>query len=72
MGERQNQPWQLSFTGSLPVDCQGAPVTSAGGLLLGRELDERGGCRELIEQHLTDPRGTPPRLPLADLRRQSG
>jgi hypothetical protein len=36
-----------------------------------RELDERLGFGELISQHLTDPRGTNMRLPLADLLRQS-
>lgn len=71
MGERQNQPFQLSFNGSLKVDFQGSRVTSDGGLILVRELDERLGFGELIEQHLTDPRGTNTRLPLADLLRQS-
>jgi hypothetical protein len=71
MGERPNQPFQLSFTGSLKVDFQGSRVTSDGGLILVRELDERLGFSELIEQHLTDPRGTNTRLPLADLLRQS-
>ena len=71
MGERQNQPFQLSFNGSLKVDFQGSRVTSDGGLILVRELDERLGFSELIEQHLTDPRGTNTRLPLADLLRQS-
>ena len=36
-----------------------------------RELDERLGFGELIEQHLADPRGKNTRLPLADLLRQS-
>lgn len=71
MGERQNQPFQLSFNGSLKVDFQGSRVTSDGGLILVRELDERLGFGELIEQHLTDRRGTNTRLPLADLLRQS-
>jgi hypothetical protein len=46
-------------------------VTSDGGLILVRELDEHLGMNQLIEQHLTDPRGTNCRLPLADLLRQS-
>ena len=70
MGERQEQPFQLSFNGSLRVDFQGARVTSDGGLLLVRELDERLGFGELIEQHLTDGRGKNTQLPLADLVRQ--
>ena len=49
MGEKQNQPFQLSFNGSLKVDFQGSRVTSDGGLILVRELDERLGLEELIE-----------------------
>ena len=71
MGERQNQAFQLSFNASLKVDFQGSRVTSDGGLILVRELDERLGFGELIEQHLNDRRGTNTRLPLADLLRQS-
>ena len=71
MGEKQNQPFQLSFNASLKVDFQGSRVTSDGGLILVRELDERLGFGELIEQHLNDRRGTNTRLPLADLLRQS-
>ena len=71
MGEKQNQPFQLSFNASLKVDFQGSRVTSDGGLILVRELDERLGFSELIEQHLTDPRGKNTQLPLADLLRQS-
>ena len=52
-------------------DFQGSRVSSDGGLILVRELDERLGFGELIVQHLTDPRGTNTRLPLPDLLRQS-
>ena len=52
MGEKQNQSFQLSFNTSLRVDFQGSRVTSNGGLLLVRELDERLGLSELIaEKH---------------------
>ena len=71
MGEKQNQPFQLSFNASLKVDFQGSRVTSDGGLILVRELDERLGLSELVQQHLTDPRGKNTQLPLADLLRQS-
>src|ERR1700688_4047760 len=71
MGEKQNQPFQLSFNASLKVDFQGSRVTSDGGLVLVRELDERLGLSVLIEQHLTDSRGKNTQLPLADLWRQS-
>lgn len=67
MGEQQNQPFQLSFHPSLKVDFQGSRLTSDGGLILVRELDERLGFSELIEQHLTDARGKNTQLPLADL-----
>jgi hypothetical protein len=68
VGEKQNQPFQLSFNTSLKVDLEGSRVTSDGGLILVRELDERLGLSELVQQHLTDPRGKNTQLPLADLR----
>ena len=71
MGEKQNQPFQLSFSASLKVDFQGSRVTSDGSVVLVRELDERLGLSDLIEQHLTDSRGKNTQLPLADLLRQS-
>jgi len=71
VGERQEQPFELSFNGRLRVNFQGARVTSDGGLLLVRELDERLGFGELIERHLTDARGKNTQLPLTDLVRQS-
>ena len=72
MGEIQNQPFQLSFNSSLKVDFQGSRVTSDGGLILVRELDERLGFGDLIAQQLTDSRrGKNTQLPLADLLRQS-
>ena len=54
VGESQNQPFQLSFNASLRVDFQGSRVTSDGGLILIRELDERLGFGELIAQYRTD------------------
>jgi Transposase DDE domain group 1 len=71
VGEAQNRPFQLSFNSSLKVDFQGSAVTSDGGLVLVRELDERLGFGELIERHLADARGKNTQLPLADLPRQS-
>ena len=41
MGDKQNQPFQLPFNGSLKVDFQAPWVTSDGGLILVRDLDER-------------------------------
>jgi hypothetical protein len=72
MGEKQTQPFQLSFNASLKVDFQGSRVTSDGGLIEVRELDERLGFGDLISKHLTDSRrGKYTQLPLADLLRQS-
>ena len=72
MGEIPKQPFQLSFNTSLKVDFQGSRVTSDGGLILVRELDERLGFGALIEQHLTDSRrGKNTQFPFADLLRQS-
>jgi hypothetical protein len=71
MGETPNRPFQLSFNSSLRVDFQGSRVTSDGGLVLVRELEERLGFGDLIARHLTDTRGKNTQLPLADLLRQS-
>ena len=72
MGEKQTKPFQLSFNGLLKVDFQGSHVTSDGGLLLVRELDERLGLGKLINEHLSDSRqGTNKQFTLADLLRQS-
>ena len=72
VGERQEQPFELSFNGRLRVDFQGAGVTSDGGLLMVRELDERLGFGELIERHLTDGRGKNTQLPLSRPRAAVG
>ena len=56
MGESRKQGFQLSFNRFLRVAFQGSRVTSNGGLILVRELDERLEFGELIEQHLTDSR----------------
>ena len=71
MGENQKQPFQMSFNRFLRVAFQGSRVTSNGGLILVRELDERLGFGKLVEQHLTDPRANNARLSFADLLRQS-
>jgi len=71
MGEIQNRPFQLSFNASLKVGFQDSRITSDGGLILVRELDERLGFGELIAQHLTDFRGKNAQLGFADLLRQS-
>jgi Transposase DDE domain group 1 len=71
MGESQKQAFQLSFNRFLRVGFQGSRVTSDGGLILVRELDERLGFGELIEKYLSDSRANNARFSLADLLRQS-
>jgi Transposase DDE domain group 1 len=56
MRENQDQPFQLSFSGFLHIDFHGSRVTSDGGLLLVRELDERLGLTGLIQNYLVDSR----------------
>ena len=53
MGEQHHEPFQLSFNSSLRVDFRGSRVTSDGGLIVVRELDEWLGMGALIEQHPT-------------------
>jgi hypothetical protein len=54
------------------VDFQGSRVTSDGGLILVRELDERLSVGDLIAKHLSDARrSTNTQLPTAALFRQS-
>jgi hypothetical protein len=71
LGDTQEGIFRLSFNSELRVAFQGARVTSDGGLLLVRELNERLGFGGLIEQHLADARGKNTQLPLTDLVRQS-
>jgi Transposase DDE domain group 1 len=72
VGDKENKPFQLSFNGFLKVDFQGSRVTSDGGLLLVRELDERLGFGKLLDAHLSDPRqGANKKFLFADLVRQS-
>ena len=67
MGETQNQPFQLSFNASLKVAFQGSKVTSKGGLLLVRELEERLGFGKGIDRHVTDAGAENARFCFADL-----
>jgi Transposase DDE domain group 1 len=67
VGETKNRPFQLSFNSALRVEFQGARVTSDGGLIVVRELDERLGLSELMDRHLSDSRrGKNIQLPLAE------
>jgi len=60
VGEKQTQPFQLSFNPSLKVDFQGSRVTSDSGLLLVRELDERLGLSSLIAEKIMDDKARTP------------
>ena len=71
MGESGKQGFQLSFNRFLRVGFQGSRVTSNGGLILVRELDERLGFSELIDEQRTDSRANNARFSFADLLRQS-
>jgi hypothetical protein len=71
MGKTPHQPFHLSFNASLKVDFQGSRVTSDGGLVPLRELDERLCLGKLIEEHLSDSRkGMNKRFTQADLLRR--
>jgi hypothetical protein len=50
VGEKQNRSFQLCFNGFLKVDFQRSRVTSDGGLILARELDEHLVLSQLIAQ----------------------
>jgi hypothetical protein len=56
MGERQNEPFQLSVNAALKVDFQGSRVTSDGGLILARELDEGVVCGWVSEFSARTPK----------------
>src|SRR6266851_2635481 len=56
VGEKQNQPFQISFDISLEDNLQGPRVTSDGGVVLVRDLNERVGVEKLIEEHLSSSR----------------
>ncbi len=71
MGDGEKQALQLSFNRVLRVGFQGSRVTSNGGLILVRELDERLEFSELIDEHLTDSRANNAQFSFADLLRQS-
>ena len=72
MGEKETRPVPATFQWLVESRFPGWRVTSDGGLLLVRELDERLGLGKLINEHLSDSRqGTNKKFPLADLVRQS-
>jgi hypothetical protein len=50
MGEKQDQPFHLSFNASLKVDFQGSRVTPGRGLILVRELEKKTFLRNGFEK----------------------
>ena len=56
MGESKSEALQIQFDPSVRLEFHGAKVTSDGGLLLYRELDETLGLTALAEEVFQDPR----------------
>jgi len=72
MGESKNHCFRLNFTDKLKVFFKGSEVTSDGGLIAIRELDEQLGLTNLAEEFLSDTRyGRNIQHELPELLRQS-
>jgi hypothetical protein len=72
MGERKNHYFRLSFTDKLKVFFKGSEITSYGGLLAVRELDEQLGFTSLDKEYLLDKKhGKNIQHELPELLRQS-
>jgi hypothetical protein len=72
MGEDKNHYFQFSFTNKLKASVNGAELTSDGGLIVVRELDEQLGLTILAEKYLTDTRtGRNIQHEMTELLRQS-
>jgi len=72
MGEKKNHCFRFSYTDKLKAFVKGSEITSDGGLIVIRELDERLGLTSLAEEYLTDIRtGKNIQHELPELLRQS-
>ncbi|MDI6788808.1 MAG: IS1380 family transposase [Planctomycetota bacterium] len=72
MGENKNHYFRLSFTDKLKAYFKGSEITSNGGLIAVRELDEQLGLTSLAEEYLADTRtGRNIQHELTELLRQS-
>ena len=72
MGETRNHYFRFSFTDKLKAFFKGSEVTSDGGLIVIRELDEQLGLTALAEEYLADKRhGRNIQHDLTELLRQS-
>lgn len=56
MGESKNSSFRVEFNKKLKIEFRGTQVTSDGGLVAIRELDEKLGLTELAEEYLQDKR----------------
>lgn len=72
MGENKNHYFRLNFTDKLKVHFKGSEVTSDGGLIAVRELDEQLGLTAMADEYLKDKRyGRNIQHELTELLRQS-
>ncbi len=72
MGEAKKHCFKFSFTDKVKAYFKGSEITSDGGLIAIRELDEKMGLTILAEKHLTDKRnGRNIQHDLTELLRQS-
>lgn len=72
MGERKNSYFRVGFNQKLKVGFKGAQVTSDGGLVAIREIDERLGLTKIACEYLKDNRhGKNIRHEMEGLLRQS-
>ncbi|OQA67647.1 MAG: hypothetical protein BWY36_00644 [Candidatus Diapherotrites archaeon ADurb.Bin253] len=56
MGENKNSSFWVEFNKKLKIGFRGTQVTSDGGLIAIREMDEKLGLTELAEEYLRDKR----------------
>ena len=56
MGDGRKRALRVHFDRRLRLEFQGAKITSNGGLLLHRELDDALGMSDISEDVLQDPR----------------
>ena len=51
MGEKKNHCFRFNFTDKLKAYVKGSEITSDGGLIVVRELDEKLGLTNLAEEY---------------------
>jgi hypothetical protein len=56
MGESKNSSFRVKFNKKLKIEFRGTQVTSDGGLVAIREMDEKLGLTELAGEDLQDKR----------------